>query len=201
MQVISSGVQTIAAGDWHSMVLKHDGTLWATGANDYGQLGDGLAMVKSAYEKIDMSRDGACRMVWGLPRLSKIFRGPLLRTLVDDLVRILFYMSSSNPTLSSSLSAQLHTIVSFYHDRMLIVVGSGSTRKQNLTPQAIPDAETWSRTHNDIATRIPTTGELSMNTSITTQRCCGIVCKITIFPAKLCQWHSGSCMAPCVLYV
>ena len=32
---------TIAAGLYHSLALKQDGTVWAWGDNDYGQLGDG----------------------------------------------------------------------------------------------------------------------------------------------------------------
>ena len=31
----------ISAGGYHTMILKTDGTLWATGRNDFGQLGDG----------------------------------------------------------------------------------------------------------------------------------------------------------------
>ena len=32
-------VIAIAAGYWHSFIIKKDGTVWATGLNDYGQLG------------------------------------------------------------------------------------------------------------------------------------------------------------------
>ena len=32
---------TVAAGDWHSVGLKSDGTVWAWGRNNLGQLGDG----------------------------------------------------------------------------------------------------------------------------------------------------------------
>ncbi|HWY76308.1 MAG TPA: chromosome condensation regulator [Verrucomicrobiae bacterium] len=39
-QVVSSNVAAIVAGDWHSLFLKQDGSLWAMGSNDYGQLGD-----------------------------------------------------------------------------------------------------------------------------------------------------------------
>ena len=39
--VVHAGATAIAAGDEHSMVLKQDGTVWATGKNKYGQLGDG----------------------------------------------------------------------------------------------------------------------------------------------------------------
>ena len=39
--VSAGGVKAIAAGDWHSMVLKNNGDVWTTGFNRYGQLGDG----------------------------------------------------------------------------------------------------------------------------------------------------------------
>ena len=42
------------------MVLKADGSLWATGANGYGQLGDGTALDKKTFTVVVPSRDGAC---------------------------------------------------------------------------------------------------------------------------------------------
>ena len=39
--VVHAGAQAIAAGGRHSMVLKTDGTVWATGGNYWGQFGDG----------------------------------------------------------------------------------------------------------------------------------------------------------------
>ena len=36
-----SGVEAVAAGDAHSLFLETDGTLWASGYNIYGQLGNG----------------------------------------------------------------------------------------------------------------------------------------------------------------
>lgn len=36
-----TGVTAIAAGETHSLALKKDGTLWAAGWNEYGQLGTG----------------------------------------------------------------------------------------------------------------------------------------------------------------
>ena len=40
-QIYPSGFTAIAAGSHHSMALKNDGTAWAWGQNDFGQLGDG----------------------------------------------------------------------------------------------------------------------------------------------------------------
>jgi alpha-tubulin suppressor-like RCC1 family protein len=37
-------VQSMAGGSNYSLIIKKDGTLWACGANDYGQLGDGTTI-------------------------------------------------------------------------------------------------------------------------------------------------------------
>ena len=37
----------VAAGDYHTLAIRSDGTLWAWGRNDYGQLGDGTIVNKS----------------------------------------------------------------------------------------------------------------------------------------------------------
>ena len=50
--VIPKGAEAVGAGDWHSMVLKNDGTLWATGANEYGQLGDGSKTTRKTFVRV-----------------------------------------------------------------------------------------------------------------------------------------------------
>jgi len=40
----TTAIVTLAAGVYHSLALKSDGTVWATGYNDYGSLGDGTTI-------------------------------------------------------------------------------------------------------------------------------------------------------------
>ena len=42
----------IAAGEFHTLAIKIDGTLWAWGRNDYGQLGDGTLINKNTPTQI-----------------------------------------------------------------------------------------------------------------------------------------------------
>ena len=56
IQVMSSGarggVKTIVAGSRHSMVLKQDSSVWATGHNELGQLGDGSIINKHIFKQV-----------------------------------------------------------------------------------------------------------------------------------------------------
>jgi alpha-tubulin suppressor-like RCC1 family protein/sugar lactone lactonase YvrE len=46
------GVQAVAAGDSFSLILGTDRSLWATGGNNYGQLGDGTTNERNSPEQI-----------------------------------------------------------------------------------------------------------------------------------------------------
>jgi alpha-tubulin suppressor-like RCC1 family protein len=37
--LVMTGARAVAAGDYHTVILKADGTVWTAGKNDYGQLG------------------------------------------------------------------------------------------------------------------------------------------------------------------
>ena len=53
-----AAVTAIAGGETHSMLLKTDGSLWATGYNREGQFGDGNTTKLLAFKKVVLS--GQC---------------------------------------------------------------------------------------------------------------------------------------------
>ena len=78
-QIMASNVTAIATGAYHSLFLKSDGSLWAMGYNNYGQLGDGTynstnqpeqivpsnvtAIAAGAYHSLFLKSDGSlCAM-------------------------------------------------------------------------------------------------------------------------------------------
>ena len=48
VQILVGGVQAVAAGDGHSLIVRTDGSLWAMGLNAYGELGDGTTTQRDA---------------------------------------------------------------------------------------------------------------------------------------------------------
>src|SRR5439155_10844007 len=59
-----SSVKALAAGGGHSLALKKDGTVWAWGHNDVGQLGDGTVIDRHAPVQVcgatSIATDGSC---------------------------------------------------------------------------------------------------------------------------------------------
>ena len=51
-QVIVNGARVVAAGSLHSVMLKQDGSVWATGYNLYGQLGDGSTTDSNVFKQV-----------------------------------------------------------------------------------------------------------------------------------------------------
>ena len=49
---MSDGAKAVAAGGFHSMILKNDGSIWATGSNQYGQFGDGTTTSRKAFVRL-----------------------------------------------------------------------------------------------------------------------------------------------------
>ena len=64
MQSFGRNIKAIAAGFLHSMVLEEDGTVWATGRNDYGQLGDGSKISKSSIVQVSTGAQAVAAGGW-----------------------------------------------------------------------------------------------------------------------------------------
>merc|ERR1719506_1903714 len=52
VKVFDSGVKAVSAGIYHSQLLKTDGSVWASGLNDLGQLGDGTLTARRTFVKV-----------------------------------------------------------------------------------------------------------------------------------------------------
>ena len=46
------GAEAVAAGSYHAMVMSHDGSVWTTGWNMYGQLGDGSTEDSTGFREV-----------------------------------------------------------------------------------------------------------------------------------------------------
>ncbi len=64
IQIVASNVTAIAAGLEHSLFVKGDGSLWAMGWNDNGQLGDGTYISTNRPEQIVASGATAVAAGW-----------------------------------------------------------------------------------------------------------------------------------------
>ncbi len=54
VEILSSGVSRVVAGNYCSFILKNDGSLWAAGQNESGQLGDGTTISRNVFVKINL---------------------------------------------------------------------------------------------------------------------------------------------------
>merc|ERR1712032_703714 len=50
--VIEKDVVFVSAGYYHTTAIKQDGSLWATGLNNHGQLGDGTVTQRLGYVEV-----------------------------------------------------------------------------------------------------------------------------------------------------
>ena len=83
VRVTYDKAQAVAGGGWHSILLKRDRSIWATGGNVYGQLGDGTTISKNTFVRVLLStrssllsRDGVWCMViplFGSVQLDFVF--------------------------------------------------------------------------------------------------------------------------------
>ena len=60
VKVISDGARAIALGGYHSMMVNHDGSIWATGSNKDGQFGDGTTKSERTFVRLTPFVNGEC---------------------------------------------------------------------------------------------------------------------------------------------
>lgn len=89
-------VIAIAAGGWHSLALKADGTVWSWGLNDHGQLG------RSALVDPVCHCDYGARQVPGLAGIVAIAAGDFHSLALDSLGRVWAWGSDSEGQLGDA---------------------------------------------------------------------------------------------------
>ena len=102
VQLEPAASPVLAAGGWHSLAVASDGTVWAWGGNEYGQVGDGtttdrltpvqvqgladvVAIAAGEDHTVALRRDGTV-FVWGWCGLGEIDAGrrtPVVQAMAD----------------------------------------------------------------------------------------------------------------------
>ena len=85
--LVHADAEAISAGRYHSMVMKQDGTVWATGENKYGELGDGTKTRSKIFKKVSSGQCGITGIFTGLCCAS-VTMGILAGVGVDVRVRV-----------------------------------------------------------------------------------------------------------------
>lgn len=65
-----SGITAIVAGGSHALALKSDGTIYAWGYNEFGQLGDGTISTRKVADTVDKLQDGKYVPVTGATAIA-----------------------------------------------------------------------------------------------------------------------------------
>ena len=123
IKVVMNRVTAVAAGEQHSLCLKQDGSVWATGSNSHGQLGDGSTTDRVTFGKVVdggvqavaagnrrsmiLKRDGT---LWGTGRNNFGQLGDGLNSEANVFVKIILSDGECTPTaLNTTITTTLTT--------------------------------------------------------------------------------------------
>jgi uncharacterized membrane protein YgcG len=143
MRVVGlSGVQAVGAGFGHSLALKNDGTVWAWGYNQYGQLGNGTINFYSAvpaqamsgaravaggwYHSLALKTDGTV-WAWGGNARGQLGDGTTVDRAVPVLVQGLSGVQAVATRLNHSLALKSDGTVWAWGGNSLGQLGDGTT--------------------------------------------------------------------------
>ena len=123
-----TGVTQIAAGTGYSVALRSDGTVWAWGRNNFGQLGDGTTQTRLSPEQVP-GLTGITRVYAGLQDSYAIGAGGTVRAWGDNLTGLLGLGTaagiSARPATIPGLTGV--TALSSAYDETLAVTGPAGT--------------------------------------------------------------------------
>ena len=129
-------MQAVGAGGANSVILTREGSLWVTGSNGYGQLGDGSRIVKNTFANVAETSDGAwCTIPWML-RICGV-KKPALASCFSQFLyaqRVVLMHSNSPTALLTLLARALHAQIFF---------GDSTQHPRSSTPSLSKVAIQW----------------------------------------------------------
>ncbi|MBT0663490.1 chitobiase/beta-hexosaminidase C-terminal domain-containing protein [Geobacter pelophilus] len=143
-----TGVTAIASGDMHCLALKSDGTVWAWGANGYGQLGDGgvvnsslpvqvsglsqvVAIAAGGYHSLALMQDGTVK-AWGYNFNGQLGDGTVSNRSTPVAVSVLSGVLKVTAGYSHSLAIMADGTVQGWGWNTYGQLGDGSTQDRRL---------------------------------------------------------------------
>ena len=142
----------VSAGYYHSLALKSDGTVWAWGYNNYGQLGDGsqinrampvqvanlasaniVAISAGAYYSLALSSNGVV-YAWGDNQYNQLGDGTAIRRLTPVPITGLSNVKSISAGYEFSLALTNDGTVWSWGDNSFWQLGDGGITTSRTTP-------------------------------------------------------------------
>lgn len=140
-QAVITGVSAVAGGEEHTLALKNDGTVWAWGDNEYGQLGNGtkiasnvpiqvsnlssIKMISAGDWNSIAIREGETAWMWGDNLWGQLGNGT--------------YIDSDSPIMLSALTNITAVAVGTSHS-LAVKNGNNCSSTIVFSPSTLPNA-------------------------------------------------------------
>ncbi|MGI9441891.1 MAG: RCC1 domain-containing protein [Rubripirellula sp.] len=145
---VMEGVAAISPGSGHSLFLKHDGSVWASGENEDGRLGDGtttdkstpvpvmndVAAISASFHSLFLKKDGS---VWATGRNEKGQLGDGTTTSRTEPVQVMTDVAAISAGASHSLFLKKDRTVWASGENVDGRLGDGTKRNQSKPVQVL----------------------------------------------------------------